>query len=109
MKHIKTYLVLFAALLALTVFGTAVSAGDDAKSDAICRQLESDGMTCSSTNSTEVQTAHEAGISFGKYRAFLELQALDPSVTVEDIRNLPMSAIRQRIAVLADSQADGET
>ena len=102
------------ALLALEsteaqAVSVSVSAGDDAKSDAICRQLESDGMTCSSTNSTEVQIAHEAGISFGKYRAFLELQALDPSVTVEEIRDLPMSAIRQRIAALADSQADGET
>lgn len=29
----------------------------------------------------EVASAHETGLSCGKYRAFLELQLLDPDIT----------------------------
>ena len=49
----------------------------------------------------EVEAAHEAGLSYGKYRAFLELQALDPSVTPEEVQDLTMREIRQWIQELS--------
>ena len=36
-------------------------------------------------------------LSLGKYRAYLELKALDPAVTPDDIRDLSMREIRDLI------------
>lgn len=62
---------------------------------------------CSSGNAEEVSAAHEAGLSFGKYQAFLELQALDPTVTPEDVQGLTMRQIRDRIAALSGGTESG--
>lgn len=68
-----------------------------------------ENVHCSSGSAEEVSAAHEAGLSFGKYRAFLELQALDPTVTPEDVRGLTMRQIRDRIAALSGGgEAAGE-
>lgn len=48
-------------------------------------------------NQEDINMAHAAGLSFGKYRAFLELKEIDPNITVDDIRNLSMREIRNRI------------
>lgn len=57
---------------------------------------------CASGSSEEAAQAQAAGLPLGKYRLFVELQALDPSVTAEDARNMTMSELRQR---LADAQS----
>lgn len=49
--------------------------------------------------------AHEAGLTCGKYQAFLELQALDPTVTPEDVQGLTMREIRERIAEITGTPA----
>lgn len=56
---------------------------------------------CHAGNSEEAAAARAVGLSTGKYRAFLELQALDPSVTPEEIQGLTMREIRDRIAALS--------
>ena len=56
----------------------------------------------------EVQAAHETGLSYGKYRAYLELQELDPTVTVEQIQTMTMREIRERIWELS-GDGDSET
>lgn len=62
---------------------------------------------CSSGSSEEAAQAQAAGLSLGKYRLFVELQALDPSVTAEDVQGMTMSELRQR---LTDAQsAAGQT
>lgn len=63
-------------------------------------------VRCSSCNSEEAAAARDAGISFGKYKAFLELQALDPDMTVEDIQGLTMRQIRDMIDDLSDKTDD---
>lgn len=55
---------------------------------------------CSSGSSGDAKAAHEAGMSLGRYQAFLALQALDPSVTPEDIEDLTMNQIWDRIEEL---------
>ena len=60
---------------------------------------------CYAMTPDEAEGAHESGLSYGKYRAFLELQALDPSITVEDVQGLTMREIREWI----DSLQNGET
>lgn len=66
-----------------------------------------ENVHCSSGSSEEAAQAQAAGLPLGKYRLFVELQALDPSVTVEDVQGMTMSELRQR---LADAQsAVGQT
>ena len=51
-------------------------------------------MYCEHAYAKEVDNAHEVGLSYGKYKAFLELQALNPDITVEEIENMTMREIR---------------
>lgn len=60
---------------------------------------------CFRAEEEEVQDAHEAGLSYGKYRAYLELRELDPDITAEDIRGMTMREIRERIAALTKEEA----
>lgn len=48
---------------------------------------------CYHADTEEVAAAHGAGLSYGKYRAFLEVLALDPSITLADIQEMTMGEI----------------
>lgn len=61
---------------------------------------------CCSARPQEVSDAHEAGLSCGKYKAFLELRALDPSVTLEEVRSMTMGELLRRIRALSP-EGDG--
>ena len=97
-------------LLTLTVSGT-----DAEQSDEIFREMESgtaeeENIRCQTGNAEEAREAREAGLSLGKYRAYLELRELDPSVTPGDISDLTMREIRDWIAALdgtEDSRGGG--
>lgn len=56
---------------------------------------------CHSDTSENTVSAHAAGLSCGKYRAYLELYALDPNVTPQDISEWTMREIRERIRDLS--------
>ena len=91
-------------LLILTVSGT-----DAEQSDEIFQEMESDtaeeeNIRCQAGNAAEAQAAREAGLSLGKYRAYLELLELDPSVTPGDVSSLTMREIRDWIAELGGSE-----
>lgn len=64
-----------------------------------------ENVHCSSGNSHKTHEAHEAGMSFGKYEAYLELKELDPDITLEEVKGLSMCQIRDRI----DSLLSGGT
>lgn len=81
----------------VTVFGV-----NEQKNNEMLENLNSctasrGNVQCSVGNSTDAAKAHALGLSYGKYRAFLELQALDPSVTADDVRGLTMRQIRDMI------------
>lgn len=62
---------------------------------------------CHAATSEEVAGAHESGLSCGKYRAFLELQRLDPDITPEDVQGMTMREIQDLIDSLrAESGAE---
>lgn len=66
---------------------------------------------CHSTDLQTAQAAHDQGLSCGKYRMLLELQALDPAVTAEDIRGMTMKQLQAWLEALedkADSPQIGE-
>ena len=62
-----------------------------------CSFGENDNVKCFSANNETKEQAEELNISFGKYRAFLELQEVNPKITIEEIRDLPMRVIRDMI------------
>lgn len=94
------------------VLSIAVAGDNQIQADAILAQAETctagtKNIYCHAADSEELEHAHEAGLSFGKYQAFLILQSLDPSVTPEDVQGLTMREIRDRIAALDPSAAQG--
>jgi len=90
----------------------AVIDSDETRSEAVLSNIQSctaeqNNAYCYSANPKEVEEAHEAGLSYGKYRAYLELQALDPSVTAEEVQGMTMKQIRSLIEEL--SSAEGQS
>lgn len=67
----------------------------------------SENMHCFHAYEDTSEDAHELGLSCGKYRAYLQLKALDPSVTPEAVADMTMQEIWDRINAL--STATGES
>ena len=64
---------------------------------------------CHAATSEEVAGAHESGLSCGKYRAFLELQQLDPDITPEDVQGMTMREIQDLIDSLRTPGGTGSS
>lgn len=62
---------------------------------------------CYSGHAEEAAAARALGLPYGKYQAFLELQALDPSFTPEQAQGMTLRELRERLAELA--AGSGET
>lgn len=89
------------AAVSIAVFGS-----DEQKSSEMLSQVQActagyRNTHCYADNIEVAAAAHEAGLSCGKYRAYLELQALDPTITPEDVQEMTMREIRDRIAALS--------
>ena len=89
------------AAVSIAVFGS-----DEQKSSEMLSQVQActagyRNTHCYADNMEVAAAAHAAGLSCGKYRAYLELHELDPSVTPEDIQGMTMREIRDRIAALS--------
>ena len=89
-----------------------VAGSDETQSAKIFSSLE--GCTaghhnthCYISSSEEAASAHEAGLSCGKYRAFLELQLLDPEITPETVQGMTMREIRDLIDRLSNGDPNG--
>ena len=61
---------------------------------------------CGSANLEDVEAAHELGLSYGKYRAYLELRELDPDVEPEDVQGMTMREIRDLIERLSGNVSE---
>ncbi|MCI8292357.1 MAG: hypothetical protein HFH53_02315 [Hespellia sp.] len=88
------------------VVAITVAGSDETQSAKIFSEIE--GCTaehrntyCYFSSSAEIIAAHETGLSCGKYRAYLELQRLDPDITPERIQNMTMREIWDLIDSLA--------
>lgn len=88
-----------AALLSGDEVMTIVITGPDGNqslkilSDVESRTEKQGNTYCYCAHSEEMEEAHEMGLSYGKYMVFLELQALDPSITPENIQDMTMREI----------------
>ena len=97
------------AAVSIAVFGS-----DEQKSSEMLSQVETctagyRNTRCYADNMEIVAAAHATGLSCGKYRAYLELHELDPSVTPEDIQGMTMREIRDRIAALSGGNSSVQT
>ena len=76
-------------------------AGDSAKqSSQILDHVETcvqghQNMQCHLSSMSELEAAHKEGMSVGKYRAYLALREVDPSVTLEEVRKMSMRQIQE--------------
>lgn len=95
------------ALLLDNEIMTIAVIGPDGKQ---CKRILSQVESCTSgrgraycyfAHSEEVRKAHEMGMSYGRYQAFLELQELDPDITPEEIQGMTMREIRDLIQQLS--------
>ena len=92
----------------------AVLDADEARGGEMLARVESctagrQNTHCLADDMDAAQYAHEAGLSYGKYRAYLALSELDPSVTPDEVRDMSMRAIRDQIAALSDGNAAVQT
>lgn len=86
-----------------------VTGEDEKQSDEILENVKActeghENVFCTEANFEEVSAAHEAGLSFGKYRMFLELQQLDPEITPEEVQGMTMREIRDWIDSLSGEE-----
>lgn len=100
-------------LVVITVFGTDEKRNTEMLADLTACTGSYRNVQCCAGNSDEVAAAHSLGLSYGKYKAFLELQALDPNITIEDIKGLTMHQIWDMINELLNDVnnpiPDGDT
>lgn len=61
---------------------------------------------CYHAQAEEVEQAHEEGLSYGKYRAYLELQKKNPDISVEEVRNMSMREIHNLLEKTGDEDSD---
>lgn len=62
---------------------------------------------CHTAQPEVLDSAHDLGLSCGKYRAYLELYALDPSITPEQVGSMTMREIRDLLAQLENGAGSG--
>lgn len=94
-------------VMAITVVGPDGQQSAQILSDIKTCTAGRGNIDCYSAQPEETVAAHEAGLSCGKYRAFLELQLLDPDITPEAVQGMTMREIRDRIDRLSSDGGSG--
>ena len=83
--------------LSITVAGSNQKQCNDILSNAKNCTSGQQNAYCHMANYSQIESAHQCGLSVGKYMAYLELKALDSSITPEEISGMTMREIRDRI------------
>ena len=91
-----------------------VAGNSDSQSSQILETVEScasghENIHCHSGDTEEIHHAHDAGLSFGKYQAYLTLKELLPSVTLEEVQDMTMSQIRELIQEYSQEDSQGSS
>lgn len=88
-------------IMTITVIGTDGQQSAEILSGVEACTAKQGNAYCYFATSEEAAAAHETGLSCGKYRAFLELQILDPDITPEAVQCMSMREIRELIDSLS--------
>ena len=89
--------------------GITIIGGGERQRSRLGESLRDCGAPCDTATEQEAKDAAAAGLSVGKYRAYLAWHELDASVTAEDAACLSMRQIREKIAALQGEEPSGET
>lgn len=89
------------ALLSITVVGKSQTQSDRLLAEAEACTAGRENVRCCHGDMDTLEQAHHMGLSFGKYQAFLHLQALDPTLTSEEAAGMTMREIQERIEELS--------
>lgn len=66
-----------------------------------CTEEESN-THCYHASAEEAEEARDLGLPYGKYRIFLEIQALDPNITAEEVQGMTMQELRDLLNSLSE-------
>lgn len=96
------------------VLSIGVIGPDDEQTAQMLTELEScteetENTYCYHATHEEVGHAHDLGLSYGKYQAYLDLQALDPSITLEEVQQMTMREIHEKLGQLCEEDDDEDT
>ena len=88
------------------VMSIVVAGEDEKKTQTVYSNVEActrdqENTHCYHADSADLEGAHDAGLSYGKYMAYLELKELDPDIAPEDVQGMTMREIRDRIGQLS--------
>ena len=87
-----------------------VAANDSTKAEAVlqgvkdCTARYGQGISCQAKDPQLLEDALEAQMPPGRYEAFLQLQELDPTVTLEEARTMTMRQLRDAIAAITGDE-----
>ena len=95
------------------VVSIAVVGSDDSKNAEMLKNVRQctaghQNTYCHSASLDEVEAAHDIGLSYGKYRALLQLWELDPDITAQQVSNMTMREIRELIQSLLEQSGSNE-
>lgn len=90
-------------LLSMTVAGDSQKQNEKMLT-TLSQYTTQENISCHAADAQEVANAHGHGISVGKYNAYLTLNELDSSITVEEVKHLTMRQIMDRIGELSGDE-----
>ena len=76
---------------------TVTVSADNDHCQALLQAGTDTGLACYALSAADAAAAREAGLSLGKYRAYLALSVLDPSVTQEEAGEMTMGELQRCI------------
>lgn len=95
-------------LIEITVAGRSAEKADQMENQISDQTgISSENIYCINSR-RDIEAAHSADISFGKYRAYLELQKVNPDISLDEIRDLSMRQISDLIEQQKDKTTGGE-
>lgn len=96
-------------IMTIAVTGTDEEQSAEILSGVQSCTAEQNNTYCYYAQKEEVEKAHELGLSYGKYRAFLEVQSLDPDITADTVKEMSMREIKDLIAKLSGGSETTES
>lgn len=100
-------------LLSIAVVETDANQGQEILDYVSSCTAQTPGATCYGIRQEEVAQAHDLGLSYGKYRAYLDVKNKLPDITPEQIASMTMREIRALLAqdetVGSDSSSGGKS
>ena len=87
--------------VAITVVGNSQNQQERLLNSLENSSVVQNGAYCCALAPEEAQAARQLGLSYGKYAAYLSVQALDPSITPEEIQKMSMREIRALLETLS--------